>query len=84
MVSLAFTDRIEIGMKVVLDFVDITERLPGVGHKVLCKTSNGKYFISEMYFPHDGRGRIFEGRPPQWKGSTKTIDTITHWAYLPD
>lgn len=84
MASLVFTDRIEIGMKVELDFVDITERLPDVGYKVLCKTSNGKYFISEMYFPHDGRGNIYEGRPAEWKGSSKATDTIIMWAYLPD
>lgn len=84
MASLVFTDRIEIGMKVELDFVDITERLPDVGYKVLCKTSNGKYFISEMYFPHDGRGNVYEGRPAEWKGSSKSTDTIIMWAYLPD
>lgn len=84
MASLVFADRNEIDMKVELEFVDIKEQLPGVGHKVLCKTSNGKYFISEMYLPHDGRGNVYEGRPAEWKGSSKATDTIIMWAYLPD
>ena len=71
-------------MIVEFNFNNITEFLPDVGRKVLCKTSNGNYFISEMYLPHDGRGNVYEGRPAEWKGSSKATDTITHWAYLPD
>lgn len=71
-------------MIVEFNFNNITEFLPDVGRKVLCKTSNGNYFISEMYLPHDGRGNVYEGRPAEWKGSSKATDTIIMWAYLPD
>lgn len=81
---MVFTDRIEVDMIVEFNFNNITESLPDVGRKVLCKTSNGNYFISEMYLPHDGRGNVYEGRPAEWKGSSKATDTIIMWAYLPD
>lgn len=71
-------------MIVEFNFNNITEFLPDVGRRVLCKTSNGNYFISEMYLPHDGRGNVYEGRPAEWKGSSKATDTIIMWAYLPD
>lgn len=71
-------------MIVEFNFNNITEFLPDVGRKVLCKTSNGNYFISEMYLPHNGRGNVYEGRPAEWKGSSKATDTIIMWAYLPD
>lgn len=71
-------------MLIEFNFIDIDRNLPDVGKKVLCLTKNGGWFISEMYLPHDGRGNIYAGRPPQWKGSSKATDTITHWAYLPE
>lgn len=71
-------------MLVEFDFNDIEKSLPDVGRKVLCLTTNGNWFISEMYLPHDGGGRIYEGRPPQWKGSSRTTNTIVKWAYLPE
>lgn len=65
-----------------LDFKQADKELPEVGRKVLCLTKNKNYFISEMYLPHDGRGNVYEGRPPQWKGSSKATETIEYWAYL--
>ena len=70
-------------MKKELEFKHVDTELPEVNNKVLCLTSNGNYFISEMYLPHDGYGKDFEGRPKEWKGSSKTTKTIKYWAYLP-
>ena len=67
-----------------LNWYDINTSLPDVNKTCLCYTSNNKYFISEVYHPHDGKGNIIDYGKKTWKGSNKTVNTITHWAYLED
>ena len=65
-----------------LTWFNVSESLPDVNKTCLCHTTNGKYFISEVYHPHDGRGNITDYNRKRWKGSSKATETITHWAYL--
>lgn len=65
-----------------LTWHNIKDDLPEVNQVCLCHTSNDKYFISETYHPHDGRGNITDYKRKCWKGSSKATDSITHWAYL--
>lgn len=65
-----------------LNWIDIRDAFPEVDRQCLCYTSNGKYFISNMYHPHDGYGNITDYGRRKWKGSSRTTESITHWAYL--
>jgi hypothetical protein len=60
----------------VLLWKDIDKMLPEVNKKCICMTSNGNYFISEMYIPKSGGNK-------QWKGiRSKTVESIVKWSYL--
>ena len=69
-------------MVTVLNWVSIIDALPEVDKKCLCYTKNGNYFVSNMYHPHDGYGNITDYGRREWKGSSKTTESITHWTYL--
>lgn len=70
-------------MEITLKFNDASAELPEVGKKCLCMTTNNSFFISETYYPHNGRG-VITNYNRCWKGSSKATDTITKWAYLPN
>lgn len=71
-------------MITVLSWNNVNNALPEVDKACICYTTNHKYFISSMYHPHDGRGVITDYNRKCWKGSSKSTDTISHWAYLED
>lgn len=65
----------------ILIWKDVKKELPDVNTKCLCFTSNGKYILSEMYYPKDSNGKQINDTK-EWKGSSKTTDSIIKWAYL--
>ncbi|MGJ7024965.1 hypothetical protein [Petrimonas sulfuriphila] len=60
-----------------LRFKNPKEELPEIGEKVIVKTSNGKYAITEMYTPKDCRGTILGKK--EWRGSYTFKNSIVGW-----
>ena len=64
------------GYKEATRWRDPKEELPEVGMKVLVKTSNGKYSVTEMYIYKDSIGTTLGA---EWRGSYDFRMSIIGW-----
>lgn len=59
----------------------VSEMLPEIGIKVIVKTINGNYSISEMYIPKDCHNTVLGDK--EWKGSHSFKTSIIEWMPIP-
>lgn len=69
-------EAIKIGYKKATRFRDPKEELPEVGMKVLVKTSNGKYSVTEMYIYKESSGTTLGA---EWRGSYDFRMSVIGW-----
>ena len=65
---------------IVMKWIKVEDRLPGVDVNVIALTSNGKVMVTSMYIPKDCRGKVL-GKAA-WHGSSTVTASITHWMYI--
>lgn len=59
----------------------VEEEMPEIGIKVIVKTINGNYSISEIYIPKDCHNTVLGDK--EWKGSHTFKTSITEWMPIP-